>query len=169
MAESTELSLAQTMINQHLYRLDLEQHKMELKWGCGRLEELVPPELSEKWKSQRKKLEDAIIAGDVPLVEELVVGSCRGWAALERSAVAGGHVPFEPQFWEVTAPDSGVVYRVVRTNADAEAIGTTPERPVVTLEELVRVFASRHAEAFPAPIAGEYVPSGLPIDQEIGF
>mgnify|MGYP001562563774 CR=1 FL=1 len=170
--ESMAFSMAQSTINQVVMKLDLVRHRMTLKWGFNRLHELASPELQNKWSSHMKQLEDAMIAENVPLVEELVDGGCRGWAALERAAEATGHIPFEPMVWEVVVGET--VYQVVRSNEDAAAIASrsTPERPVVVLEELVRVYHLRHQNVFSGAVMdkkGEYVPSGLPMDQDIGF
>ncbi len=171
MAEMTLLTAEQIIINQLLYRLDLELHKMTLKWGHNRLVELAPADLLAKWSSQRSKLEVAILAGDVPLVEQLVAGSCRGVMALERAAVAAGHVPYEPQFWEVAAGD-GTVHRVVRLREELNAVPKGWDGPLVCLEELVAVFHLRHQEAFktaPREVGKEYVASGKPMNEELGF
>ncbi len=170
-AESTMLSEPQGMINQLMYKLQIEEHKMTLKWGVDRLVGLASPELQSKWNSQRSKLEAAIIAGDVPLVEDLVNGSCRGLMALERSALAAGHIPYEPQFWEIAAGD-GTIYRVVRHREELEATPKGLEWPWVCLEELVAVLHARSLEVFktaPREVGREYVASGKPMDQELGF
>ena len=164
MAESTLLSMPQTVINQRLMELDLVAHRMEMKWGVGRLLELAPVELRAKWLSQVAKLEAGIIAEDVPLVEELVKGSCRGWEALEKAAVGGGHVPCEPQVWEVAV--EGETYRVVRYQDEAVEGG------VVSLPELVRVFHGRRQAVFSAPadvVADLGVKKKFYEDKEIGF
>ncbi len=165
--EQQLLTPEMAVINQVLYGLDLVRHRMEMKWGVGRLVELATPELQLKWESHTRKLEGAIMASEVEVVKELVDGGVRGWAALERAAVEGGHVPFEPMVWEVAA--EGVVYRVVRGRDDAEALGGD----VVTLGELVRVYHLRHQNALirrPGDeFTGEYKASGLPMEQDIGF
>lgn len=169
--EQALMSPEQATINQILYGLDLARHRAELRWGVGRLIELAPEDLRNKWVAQGEKSVSAIIANDVALVEELVAGSIRGWDALERSAVALGHVPYEAQFWEVMVED--VVYRVVRSAEDAHVVIFDSERPVVALEELVRVYHGRRKEALirrPSDeLRGEYKASGLPMDQPLGF
>jgi len=170
MPESTLLSEAQMLINQMMMRLDLELHRSTLKWGVGRLLELAPPDLLAKWNSQMSKLNEAILAGDVMLVEDLVVGSCRGLEALQRSAIALGHIPFSPEFAEV-AMDDGTVYRVVGLYSDAGALEGSAERPVISVGELCRVYHARHLETFKTAreVGREYVASGKPMDQELGF
>ncbi len=176
MAESSLLSLPQLAINQAMYRLDIELHKSTLKWGVGRLLSLASPELKAKWDTQMEKLNAAILAGDVPLVEELVVGSCRGVMALERSASAAGHVPFEPQWWEVAVKGAEegqeTVYRVVRHVSELGVLKPSPDRVDVDLEGLVRVYHQRIAEAFcgaKREVGKEYVASGKPMNEEIPF
>ncbi len=166
MTESTLLSEVQVVINQLLYKLDLELHRSTLKWGFGRLLDLAPADLQAKWSAQRAKLEQAIIAGDVPLVEDLVNGSCRGITALERSAVAAGHCPYFPEFKEVVVED-GTVYRVVDDFADAGALEASAERPVVSLTELCRAYHTRHQETFsarPVRVAEGFVPKAFSED-----
>ena len=168
--ETMAFSMAQNTINQVVMKLDQVRHKMTLKWGFDRLLELASPELLAKWDSHMKQLEDAMIAENVPLVEELVDGGCRGWAALERAAVAAGHVPFEPMVWEVVVGET--CYQVVRSNEDAAAAASWAkvDRPVVTLEELVRVYDGRHKAVYGmVEKQSELVPSGRPMDEELGF
>ncbi len=170
--EQEIMTRQQATINEVMYRLDLVRHRLELKWGVRRLEELSPHELRSKWDAQMSKLNEAIMASDVALVEELVSGAIRGWDALERSAISLGHVPFEPLFWEVPM-DDGTVYRVVRTMEDSHGLIACAERPVIALCELVRVYHARHKEAFVArpgdELRGEYVKKDLPMDQPLGF
>lgn len=168
--ETMAFSMAQNTINQVVMELDLVRHRMTLKWGFNRLYDLASLELRSKWDSHIKQLEDAMIAENVPLVEELVKGGCRGWMALERAAVASGHVPFEPLCWEVLVGET--CYQVVRSNEDAAAAASWAkvDRPVVTLEELVRVYDGRHKAVYGlVEKPSELVPSGRSMDEPIPF
>lgn len=167
--EQQHMTPEQAVINQMLYRLDLERHRLELKWGCGRLQELAPPELRQKWDAQIAKLNDAIMDRNIQIVEDLIAGCVRGLAALEKSAVAAGHVPFEPLFWEVKM-DDGIVYRVVRNREEIQAAEKKPpDGRTVCLEELVRVFNLRHERVFKTAPNSELVDSGRSFNEEIGF
>lgn len=165
LAESLHLTDSQVVINQILYSLDLVQHRMEMKWGIGRLQQLASDDLMAKWEAQINKLNDAIMNSDVEAVKELVAGCQRGWAVLEKSAVARGHVPYEPQFWEVDV--DGAVYRVVRLREELEAIPEPLSERTVCLDELVRVFHARHQKTFNAEIKGSYVPSGKSMNERL--
>ena len=153
MVEASLLTPELAAINQLLYAVDIVRHKMELKYGIGRLLELTPPELRAKFDSQMKKLEAAVIESNVALVEELVGGCCRGWAALDAAAVKNGHVPFEPQFWEVAAAD-GVVYRVVRHIEELEAVPQALRERLVSLQELVNGYHAQNVKVFKTPSNG---------------
>lgn len=168
--ETMAFSMAQNTINQVVMKLDQVRHKMTLKWGFNRLLELASPDLQNKWASHMRQLEDAMLAENVALVEELVDGGCRGWAALERSAVAAGHVPFEPMVWEVMVGET--CYQVVRNNEDAAVVASWAkvDRSVVTLEELVRCYHSRHQAVFGmVDKPSELMPSGKSMNEQIGF
>ena len=140
MVETVKMSPEMLLINQLMYGLDLVRHRADIKWGVDRLISLAPDEMAGKWKSQVAKLNDAIMAGDVPAVEELVAGSIRGYAALERSAVASGHLPMAPEIIEIKV--EGVVYRIVAPGSVATDANS------VTLEELVRVYHARTQSVF---------------------
>lgn len=167
--EHSLLNAEQIMINQRLYELDVVSHKMTLKWGFNRLVDLASEDLKKRWASQNLKLEDAVIAGNVQLVEELVKGSVRGWAALEKQAIDAGHVPFETAFFEVVT-DDGMVYRVVRHPEDVHALTVkAPDDGVIDIASLVRVYHARHQKVFDLDKPSEYKPSGKPMNEDLGF
>ena len=167
--EHNLLSAEQIMINQRLYELDVIAHKMTMKWGFRRLEDLAPVDLQKKWASQLSKLEDAVIAGNVLLTEELVKGSVRGWQALEKNAIDAGHVPYETLFFEAVTED-GMVYRVVRHPEDVHALTVkAPDDGVIDIASLVRVYHARHQKVFDLDKPSEYKPSGKAMDEDLGF
>jgi hypothetical protein len=173
--EQVNLSMAQVVINEELYSLDLVRHRMEMKWGFGpggvsRLIELASWELGQKWAAQVEKLEQAILTEDIVTVKDLIGGCQRGWTALEQAAVTAGHVPYEPLFWTVLV--SGTEYRIVRSNEDASVMGLWEGQgdawTCVTMDELVRGHHARHELVLGAPMrSGEMVPSGKSMDEEI--
>lgn len=168
--EEKQLSQNQMLINELLRALDICQHKMTLKWGVRRLEDLAPHDLRTKWDVQLLKLNEAISNSDCLVVEELVAGSIRGWGALERSAVEAGHVPFEVQFWEV--PIGDVVYRVVRHMEEAHGLPEVIGRPVIALEELVRCYHTRREAVFGQPVVDQgrvFSVAKKDMNQDLGF
>lgn len=169
MVEAVQLTPEQSMINQLLYEVDLVAHRLTLKWGVNRLLELAPPDLKAKFDNQMGKLEAAVIGGDVALVQELVGGCCRGWQALERAAIAAGHVPHEPLIFEVAV--DGVVVPVVRTLEDQHACPKDRHgNATVTLEELCRVFVARQKETFSTvPLNPAFEIKPFKQDMELGL
>jgi len=173
--EQVHLSMAQAVINEELYGLDLVRHRMVMKWGVGssgeaRLVELAPQEVQQRWTAQVGKLEQAILAEDVIGVKDLIGGCLRGWALLEHTAISAGHVPYEPLFWTVMV--DGAEYRVVRSNEDAAALAAYPgagaDWTCVTMEEMVRAYHVRHTVAMGLVAKpSELVDSGKPMDEEI--
>jgi hypothetical protein len=168
MVENENLSPELRLINQYMMELDLVIHKLTLKWGVGRLQELAPPELKAKFDSQMKKLNDAIMNSDVILVQELIGGAGRGWLALEAAAVKAGHLPYEAQFWEVMAGDA--VYRVVRFREDLETAPKGNSAALVCLDELVNGYHAQNVKTF-SKRAPETPEAQKPFvqDLEIGF
>lgn len=167
--EENMLNAEQIMINQRLYELDIVAHKLTMKWGVNRLVDLASPELKARWASQNSKLEDAVIAANVQLVEELIQGSVRGWQALEKAAIEAGHVPYETLFFEVVT-DDGMVYRVVRHPEDVHALTVKgPDDGVIDIASLVRCYHVRHQQVFGLDKPSELKPSGKPMDEPLGF
>lgn len=164
-----KMSPEELLINQKLYALDLSRHRMELKWGCGRLQELASAELRGKWDAQMQKLNDAIMDINILLVDELIAGCVRGWNTLEAAAIKNGHVPYEPQFWELQIDTAR--YRVVRDMQDAHVASIkAKDCVVVSLEELVRVFHVRHERVFKTHPVTELVhPANRSMNEELGF
>jgi len=113
-----ELTPEQTLVNQHLQRLDETSRKMESKWGVERLPSCVDIELKLKWERQWAKLNTAIMEGKHAETVELAQGCVRAWGALEQAAVAKGFQPDVGVVMEVRAA-SGKVYRVCANNLDA--------------------------------------------------
>lgn len=118
--------------------LDEAVRKFEATWGVNRLQELAPPELREKWDRQWQKTGDAVCAIDLENMRAMVDGSIRGLLALESAAVAAGHKPYHPDFWEAQEATTGQIYRIVRNLNDAAAI-SNPGTITYTLEEVVNI------------------------------
>ena len=121
MIDEMELNEISLQIKKWIDRLDQVAISYEAKWGIGRLQKLISPDLSVKWNIQNNKLRAAIDQQDVGLIAELVEGTVRAWAALEQNAIANGHKPNEADYWEVTPKDSDSVYRIYKNNYDARS------------------------------------------------
>lgn len=117
--------------------LDHTSVQYEAKWGVGKLESLAPPPLREKWSRQWDKLNEAIASQKHTHVIDLAQGCIRAWQALENSAYQSGHVHPAPQCWHMAHPDTGQIYRICLTNADANH--PEPNTITYTLEEVVRI------------------------------
>lgn len=136
-----DLTPEQTLVNQHLERLDGVSRKMESKWGVDRLQKCVSKDLLEKWDRQWLKLNLAITEGRAAESVELAQGCVRAWEALEKAAVAAGYQPDVGRVLEVRA-GSGRVYRLCASNLDA--MKPCPEGYVaVTLQEVVNLLESK--------------------------
>lgn len=92
---------------------------MERKWGVGRLPRLVGDLMRAKWAAQTDKLNAAIERGFESEIKELVEGTKRGWAALDRAATEAGCVPRPVDEWEFVLQSTGEVCVLVRDAADA--------------------------------------------------
>ncbi len=128
----------------HLDGADHMAIEMERKWGAGRLRLLVTPEMRRRFDSQRLKLNEAILTGEIADLEREAGRMVKAWIALDASAEAAGAFPLKPVVWEHPLP-SGRVLAVVRANEDASQVSRDGRHVEVwTLAELARV-----VEAFP--------------------
>lgn len=132
-------------INKMVYQLDDVAAGYEAVWGIGKLESLVPPDLARKWDTQKQKLDDAIQSGDENKVRLLVDGCIRGYGALHDAAIASGHKPCDPIFWEIKHA-SGQIYRVCRNHADVQSLhkSTAKEIIILSLSEMVNFYHAEH-------------------------
>lgn len=138
----------QREINRLLFQLDDVASGMEAKWGVGRLEQCVDVAMGEKWARQCERLNEAIEKQDLRVLEELCLGTLRGYGALEKNAMERGYKPNEPMFWETSV--DGVVYRFVKTYGDAKSLHRPGAHDVVviTIEEAARCLRVLHAKTF---------------------
>lgn len=151
-------------INELIWQLDEVAIRYETIWGVYKLESLATGALAEKVQSQVDKLNDAISACDVNAVRDLVSGTIRMYDALEKNALALGHKPTNPDYWEIKV--GAKIYRVVKSVSDARSL----HRPngdkgvcIVTLEELVRMYEHKGSEFLETVTRGKKELEGLPV------
>lgn len=109
-------------IQRWLQKLDTVAVEYESRWGVSRLHKLVPFEMAQKWNAQTAKLNAAIKGGNLYDMPDLVDGTIRGYAALEKAAIAEGHKPHDaPLAWTVGLP-SGKTLAIVRHPKDASLV-----------------------------------------------
>jgi hypothetical protein len=119
-----------------LDRLDAVASAMERKWGIGRLPSLVDAALALRFGSQRRRLDDAILA-DVPSVIAVQAEAMlRAWTALDAAALAAGWAPLSPLIWEAVLPSTGEIVAIVRDADEAHAISVRGKDTVWTLAEV---------------------------------
>ena len=122
--------------------LDQIAHRMELKFGCERLQSLVSPETAQRFGSAKAKLDQAIMDNDPSEVARRSKILIKGWQKMDEEAVAGGHKPLKPSIWSHTTED-GFMFAVAQGNADAiKAIRTDPAMEgvaVYSLDEIGRI------------------------------
>lgn len=131
-------------INKMVHQLDDVAAGYEAVWGVGKLESLAPLPLAHKWDAQKQKLDDAIQEGNQTKVQLLVEGCIRGYAALHDAAIASGHKPCDPTFWEIKHA-SGQIYRVCKNMADTQSLHKTTPKDVIIMS-LCEVVNFYHAE-----------------------
>ena len=129
-------------IHHALRPLDQIAHRMELKFGCERLQSLVSPETAQKFGSAKAKLDQAIMDNDPSEVARRSKILIKGWQKMDEEAVADGHKPLKPSIWSYTTED-GFMFAVAQGNADAiKAIRTDPAMEgvaVYSLDEIGRI------------------------------
>lgn len=146
--EMDTLTPAQYRINQLIGKLDDVCVDVEKRWGVDVLPALVNKELYDKWKIQGEKLNAAIVANDLQLVEELVEGCIRGYGVLEAKAKELGHKPHDaPVAWTCAMP-SGTTLAILGTSAEAaiwQANAKPDDKMVIwTIQEIANVIDSDH-------------------------
>ena len=135
--------------------VDAVARDMEVKWGVGRLQELVSPETAAKFEAARAKLDVAIHDNNVALVIKRASIMERGWKALEKEAIDAGHKPAPPEIWFAHAPEEDgqgkVSFAIAKDNTAATLAQT--DVPVYTVQEIARIvrawrseFDSHHAK-----------------------
>lgn len=155
-----ELTPEQTLVNQHLERLDSVTKQMESRWGVLRLPQLVPEDLNNRWKKQWEKLNAAILSCNAAETIGLAEGCVRGWQAMEAAAVAAGFKPDIGQVMEAVMPSGGVL-RVCASLLDARK--PAPEgMTVLTMDQVARMVESRSLVAVIAKNEGKFTNREIP-------
>jgi len=93
--------------------LDAVAAEMEIKWGVGRLPELVAPSLADKFYQQQSILDAHIEAKNAQAVTEAAGAMVRAWQALDSAAQISGALPIFQTQWQGTTP-AGQKIRLVR-------------------------------------------------------
>lgn len=98
-----QASMQEIQCDYALAPFDRMARAMELKWGIGVLEELVPPEMAMKFGSAMAKLNEAINAGDPEMTAARAAVCMRGLEAMDREARGSGAAPASDDVWIVEA------------------------------------------------------------------
>lgn len=151
-------------INELIHQLDEVAIRYETVWGVYKLESLATGALAERVQSQVDKLNDAISSCDLVAVRDLVAGCIRMYDTLEKNALALGHKPYHPDYWEIKVGSK--IYRVVKSVSDARSL----HRPdgekgfcIVTLEELARLYDAKDNEFLETVKKSRKELEGLPV------
>lgn len=120
---------------------DTAARAMELKWGIGRLEGLVPPEMAARYGQALGKMNAAVMADD-PDDTAARVGVCiRGLAAMDAAATAAGHQPITPDAWEIEI--DGKTCAVLKDDAAWPAYrAIRPDVRIYSLREVANALAA---------------------------
>jgi hypothetical protein len=110
---------------------------MEGKWGVGRLQRLVSPDMAARFGSAKDKLNEAIRSNDGEAVANRAAVLIRGWQALDKAATEAGceTLPLRT----VAVQHEGRAYVVAWDRADvhkAAKLSRAPEN-VLTVHELL--------------------------------
>lgn len=160
-----EMTPTENAINQLIWQLDEVAIRYECVWGVYKLESLATGTLAEKVQSQVDKLNDAISECDLEAVRGLVAGTIRMYDALEKNALALGHKPCAPDYWEIQVGSK--IYRVVKSVSDARALHRHDGGKgvvIVTLEELARMYDAQGNKLMDTIVkSGKAELAGLPV------
>ena len=162
-------------------RLEHVANSLERKWGCGRLQVLVEPELADRFRVQRELVNKAIwdekdiagagITAAGPAME-------RAWLHLDQVATTMGCLPLSPDVWEHRLAD-GTVMVITRSVFEANAIVLDGRKAVIfTLAEVCELMKTKDLltvlaakEIFPGATVRDVHPiqKDDPLDDEIPF
>ena len=102
---------------------DRVAHDCEVRWGVGRLPELVEPDLAKKFYAQQKRMFEAMRLGTIEQQTKAVAAMSRAWTALDKRASELGcsHVP---EKWFEVETSRGLVAVCVSVEATEVAMRT---------------------------------------------
>lgn len=142
----SEMTPTQNIINKLIWELDQAIRPYEAKWGVYKLESLTRPPLSEKVQSQVDKLNKAICDQDVITLRELVSGTIRMYAALEKNAVENGCQPLPSDHWSVSSATK--IYHICKTMDEARTLQSQNNHQgiILSIQELVNLYESQTLE-----------------------
>jgi len=149
MKKTTRTKTADRGVNAHMGRMDVRLNQIqyeriqsaltehdkavseyERRWGVDRLQELVSPELRERFYQQRERLNAAIDSNDGKDVQHQVQVSIRSYAAIEKAAIEAGAKPLTGEYWECPMP-SGKVLAITRDVHEAGKVARENREMVV--------------------------------------
>jgi hypothetical protein len=89
--------------------VDRRGREMDQRWGVGRLPTLVPLEVADKFRAQRRKFSAAVWERDAEAVRKHGEAMLRAYAKLDEIATATGAVPGKPDQWEFETPEGLII------------------------------------------------------------
>lgn len=145
---TAKLPIDRGPVQDALEPLDKVAVEMEGKWGVGRLQRLVTPDMAAKFASAKEKLNDAIRDNDLDAVVSKAAVLIRGWHALDKAAIEAGHKTYPEGVW--SAKHRGTTYTVCLDRADVGKVARDAVDPshIVTLAELLLVWDEFQAKRF---------------------
>ena len=141
---------AEAAIQAAMESLDMVAVEMERKWGVGRLQRLVSPEMAARFAASRERLNHTIETKDLDAINERVQNHIKGWRALDAMATAEGHPVNPAGVW--TASVGGLPYTVVYNEADLPKVAQQDAK-AVTLTELLLAYQSVEGDVAPVKAA----------------
>lgn len=130
--------------------LDQAAVEMERKWGVGKLQRLVEPEMAARFAASRERLNHAIESKDLDAIIERANNHTRGWYAMDKMATEKGHSPTPQGVWSASA--DGIAYTVVYDESDLPKVAQTDAK-AVTLKELLLAYQSVSGDVAPVKAA----------------
>lgn len=89
--------------------VDQRAREMDRRWGFGMLAKIVPIDLAERFRSQRRKFLAAVWDYEEDEVRKHGEAMIRAYAALDATATAERGEPAAPEQWEFETPEGLVI------------------------------------------------------------
>lgn len=128
--------------------VDERAQEVNRKWGFNRLPHLVPLDWLEKFRNQKRKWELALFecagspkSDDIERIRKQGDAMLRAFDKLEELAVAEGHMPTPPEWWEFELED-GTPVLLVRSRAEMSQVDPQGRAVQIwSLDEIAHVIA----------------------------
>ena len=131
------------VIKDAIEEYDLKSNDFEMRWGIGRLPNLVESTLRSRFWAQIERLNQAIRDNNPTEVQHQVKVTLRGWEALEKRAEERKAKQLTGIAWTATSTDGTKTVCIVMNEHEIPAIKESmPDADVFSVREVANIMAA---------------------------